>query len=306
MSSPLLIIGSVAIDTIRTHNAAFSDQLGGSATFAALAARHWAEPLLLSAIGEDFPPALLQKISQSGISTAHLTRDPKGKSFRWTGVYDATLGTRETIGFEMGVMSTAKLNPPAILSQVRFAMMATYDPDRQLEIINLLPSHTFIATDTIHAWIKFGRDALTRLYRQTHLITLNEEELTEYTGSSNRAEGVRQLFELGASYVIIKRGAEGSILYTRDGQSLSVPAFATTARDTTGAGDSYLGTLMATLNRYGRVDIDTLSEGMRLGSAVASRTVEAFGVDSLISATLPEIQARASRLKAEVLNGVNA
>ena len=298
--NPLLIVGSVAIDNIRTPHGSASDQLGGSATFAALSARFWGQPLILSAIGLDFPQSLLSELKQGGLNLNDLTLDKQGKSFRWEGVYDETLGTRQTIGLELGVMATATLQAPIGLQNVRVAMMGTYHPVRQLELLAKLPAGVFVATDTIAAYIKYERAALTELYKKSTLITLNDEELCEYTCCEDLGKGVEHLFGLGAEYVIIKHGQKGSHLYTAAGDKVEVGAYQTQAKDTTGAGDSYLGALLAVVNAKGKPTLQTLAEGMRFGSAVASLTVEAFGVDRLLPARWDEVNARAESLRSSM------
>ncbi len=294
--NPLLIVGSVAIDTIRTPQGTASDQLGGSATFAGLVARHWVEPVLLSAIGGDFPEALLRRMEAASLNLSDLTREENAKSFRWEGLYDEGLGLRETTGLELGVMATAKLRTPD-LSSIRFCMMGNYHPARELEVLEKLPEGCFIGTDTIEAWIKFEREALTGLFRRSSLICIDTDELAKFTEEPDELVGVEKLFELGARWAVIKYGAHGSSLYGSQGERFRCGAYKTQARDTTGAGDTFLATILAHLAATGRADFETLQEGMKLGAAAASITVEAFGVDSLIKANKEDIERRATLLE---------
>ena len=299
MSSPsLLIIGSVAIDNIRTPKGAATDQLGGSATFAALAAKHWSSPLILSAIGADFPAALLQRLQNAGLDLSRLTRDA-GKSFRWEGVYNEDLGTRETIGIDLGVMESAKLMVPD-LSTIRFAMMATYAPARELEAIERLPKDTFIATDTIAVYINIPelRKSLDALVKRSALVCFDETELKDFAQTKDEAQAVKAIFAKGPRFVIAKYGKRGSRLYSHDGQTAAWGIFDNVPKDTTGAGDTFLGTIMAHLAAVGKADFKTILEGMKLGTAAASITTEAFGVEDLIKSTKAEIERRASGVSA--------
>lgn len=300
MSHTLLLCGSVAIDTIHTPEGTASHQLGGSASFAALAMRHWMTPVLLSAIGGDLPEDLYNKLEKAGIDLRHLTVDKGAKSFRWAGAYDEGLGTRKTVAVELGVMGTHVLHAPD-LSHIRWAMMGNYNPLRQLELLPKLPKDCFISVDTIHGWIEHQREGLTNLFRAATLITIDRDELLEFTGAKDEAQGVKQLFSMGPKWVIIKYGAAGSRLYAQDGRSGMVGIYKTVAKDTTGAGDTYLGTIMAHLATTGKVDMETLLAGMRLGAAAASITVEAFGVDALIKADRKEIERRAKAIAQPVL-----
>jgi len=298
MSSQLLIIGSVAVDTVRTPNADASDQLGGSASFAALAARNFGPICLMSAIGPDFPQELIDRLQASRIPTQNLTRTTEGKTFRWEGIYHEDLGTRESVGFELGVMATARLDLPNCLGDVRYAMMGCYDPARQMEVVAQLTPGCFIATDTIAGYITDPKHkrTLTDLYRHSSLITLDQTELKLYANTDDETQAVESIFASCpfTQYVIVKYGAEGSQLYHKDGQRRRVGVFATSPKDTTGAGDTFLGTLMAHMAATDQTDIDTVEEGMRLGAAAASITIEAFGVDALEKASLGDIQQRQS------------
>jgi len=298
-TSPLLIIGSIAIDTIRTPGGTASDQLGGSASFAGLTARHWTTPILLSAIGADFPSLLLERLEESGLDLQYLTRD-HGKSFRWEGVYDETLGTRTTIGIDLGVMNSARLQSPD-LSNVRFAMMATYAPTRELEILPSLPKGCFIAVDTIAVYINVPelRVELEKLVRHATLLCIDQTELRDFTGVADEAAAVKEIFSIGPRWVIIKYGKKGSRLYAPGPRekTASLGIYENEPKDTTGAGDTFLAAVMAHLAHIGKADFKTILEGMRLGTAAASVTTEAFGVDKLIKTPREEIERRARKVR---------
>jgi len=211
MSHNLLLTGPVAIDTIYTPKGSASDQLGGSVSFAALAARHWREPVILSAVGGDFPEDLRQILLRAGLELKHLTVDMHAKTFRWAGKYDAGLGTRETVGVELGVMSTHTLHAPE-LSHVKYAMMGNYHPARQLELLPKLPKDCFVAMDTIHAWITYERENLTTLAHACHLITIDKDELLQWAQIDNEAAAVKKLLSWGPKWIIITYGVDGSRL----------------------------------------------------------------------------------------------
>lgn len=295
MSHQLLIVGSVAIDTIHTPQGHAHHQLGGSATFAALAARHWTNPLILSAIGGDYPHDLYQKLETAGLDLRHLTVDKNAKSFRWAGAYDEGLGTRQTVGIELGVMATHTLHMPQ-MPAVRAVMMATYNPARQLEMIAKLPQGAFLACDTIQVYIQHQHQDLMQLMRACQLVCIDHVELLEMMQVGSEAAAVKKLLSWGPRWAIIKYGANGSRLYGAKGENVHVGIYKTHAKDTTGAGDTYLGTVMAHVAHTGQSDLDTLVRGMKMGAAAASVTVEAFGVDALITADLKEIERRAQRL----------
>ena len=296
MSHTLLIVGSLGIDTIYTPAGSASHQLGGSATFAALAARHWTAPLILSAIGGDFPNDLMSILEREKLETKHLTVDPHAKSFRWAGRYDEGLGTRETVGVELGVMGTHTLHSPD-MPKIKWVMMGNYNPLKQIELLTKLPAGCFISCDTIHGWIHHQHEDVLNLFRACTLISIDRDELLEAMKVGDEAVAVKKLLAMGPKWAIIKYGAQGSRLYASDGRSSAMGVYKTHTKDTTGAGDTYLGTIMAHLASVGRADFDTILHGMRLGAAAASITVEAFGIDSLVKATRPEIEKRAQQVK---------
>lgn len=295
-----MIIGSVAVDTVRTPTQAASDQLGGSASFASLVAKEYCDTMLLSAIGPDFPASLIERLQANNIATDKLTRTTEGKTFRWEGIYNEDLGTRESVGFELGVMATATIETPENIGEINYAMMGCYDPAREMEVVNKLAEDCFIATDTIEGYITSPdyHKALGELYSKTSLITVDENELKLYTNKTDETEAVQAIFEQSAKvrYVIVKYGANGSQLYAKDGQTRRVGIFTTSPKDTTGAGDTFLGAIMAHLCATQKTDIDTVAEGMRLGAAAASITIEAFGIDALEKATKIDIETRAQKL----------
>lgn len=292
---PLLIIGSVAIDTIRTPHGNASDQLGGSATFAALTAKHWCGPVIVSAIGGDFPVELLTRLERAGLDLSTLTRDAKGKSFRWTGVYSESLGTRETIGLELGVMESAKLRVPENISDIRFAIISTYAPSRELEVLPLLHKDCFVALDTIAVYINVPelRVQLDKIVKRADLLCIDQTELKQFTGLDDEAAAVKKIFSLGPRWAVIKYGKRGSRLYAPDGRTATLGIYDNVPKDTTGAGDTFLAGIMAHVASAGKVEFETLLEGMRLGTAAASITTEAFGIEEIIKATKEEIERRA-------------
>lgn len=299
MSQSLLLVGSIGIDTLHTPQGSASHQLGGSATFAALAIRHWTRCPILAAIGGDFPEDLYHRLEHAGINLSHLTKDIHAKSFRWEGQYDEGLGTRKTVGIELGVMGTHRLHVPD-LSHIKFAMMGNYHPLRELEVIEKLPAGCFICVDTIHGWINHEHANVQKLFSRATMPAIDKAELLELTKTADEMDGVKTLFSWGAQWVIVKYGAQGSRLYSPDGRQQQVGIYDTPVKDTTGAGDTYLGTIMAHLNDKGRADFETIVEGMRLGSAAASITVEAFGVEAIIRATRAQIEERAQKIKEAV------
>ena len=294
----LLIAGSVAIDTIRNSSGSATDQLGGSATFAALAAKHWCDVVLLSAIGDDYPHVLEEKLLGAGLNLRDLTRVKGGKSFRWEGVYKENLGTRETIGIDLGVMATATLNTPRNINNFSFAMMATYAPEKELEVVSKLSPKCFIATDTIAIYINTPalKASLDKLVQKSSLICFDNNEIAAYSGLPDEESAVKKVFSVGPKWVIVKHGKLGSILYSQDGQSARLGIFDNIPIETTGAGDTFLGSVMAHLASTGRVNFENILEGMKLGTAASSITVEAFGVDALIGASREEISRRAKNI----------
>lgn len=295
-SSSLLVVGSVALDSIRTPVGEVVDALGGSASYFGLAAAHYAPIRLVAVAGTDFPAAHLDLYRARTLDTAGLEQ-VEGKTFRWSGVYHENMNERDTLRTDLNVFEGFHPRIPASYLDSGCVFLANIDPRLQLEVLEQMARPRLVALDTMNFWITSKRAELVEVLSQVDLFLLNDAEARQLTEQSNllrAAEGIRMM---GPSVVVIKRGDHGSLTRTERGW-FSLPAVPVEElRDPTGAGDSFAGGLLGYLASVGgRLDEGHVRLGLAHGAAVASFTVEDFGVDGLLRATPEGIQARVRRL----------
>ena len=292
----ILVVGSVALDTITTARGTCPNQLGGSATFFSLAARRWTDVRIVAAVGRDFPTRLLTILRHPRVDLSGLAVLP-GTTFRWEGRYSEDFSSRQTTGLSLGVFAAFKPTIPRALRRSSSVFLANIDPHLQDLVLSQVAQPRLIAVDTIDHWIRHEREALIRLLRKSDLVFLNEEEarlLTQHR--SHRAMGA-WLRALGPSIVIIKQGWYGAVGWI--GRAMVwVPAYPVDeTRDPTGAGDSFAGGVLGVLDAARRINEHVLRQAMLYGSVIGSFCVEGIGVSALARLTHPRFQTRLKNLK---------
>jgi cytidine kinase len=306
---PLIVTGTISIDTLVTTDAHREQVLGGSATYFAAAASFFTPVRLVAAVGDDFPPAYLATLqSFKPIDTRGLEQRKGSKSFRWGGKYHKNMNSRETMFTDLGIMAEQPPTIPEAFRDSRFVFLANTHPALQMGMIDQLPHRAITVADTMDLWINTARDALLVLLRRVGGLVLNYDEAELLTGRTNAVTAGRAILEMGPKFVIIKKGEHGALLVHREGMC-ALPAFpAETVIDPTGAGDSFAGGLMGWLasqpNAYsgpsGVPTLDTLRRAMAFGTVTASFTIEAFGPDRLTTLTRAEIDKRYNEYAAMV------
>lgn len=294
---PVLVVGSVALDRVRTPAGQHDEQLGGSASYFGLAASSYAPVRMVAVVGEDFPDRYVGLFRRRGIDLAGL-QTAAGRTFRWEGVYHEDMNSRTTLKTELNVFEDFHPELPTAYLDTPCIFLANIHPDLQLEVLDQLEAPRLVVLDTMNYWIASAREALLRVLRRVHVFLLNDEEARQLTGAENvlkAAEGIRMM---GPSVVVIKRGEHGALARTEQGW-FALPAFPLDSpQDPTGAGDAFAGGLVGVLARSG----GTLEEpwirlGLAHGSAVASHAVEQFSVDGLLEATPEAVALRVRRLR---------
>ncbi len=292
----VLVVGSVAIDDIRTPNGEAKGVLGGSASYFSLAAAHLAPVRIVAVVGEDFPQPYLDLLRDRDIVVDGVERLP-GKSFFWSGSYGEEFKVATTHETRLGVFE--HFNP--VLSEAdretAYLFLANIDPDLQLRVLDQVRGPKLVVLDTMNFWIASKLDALDQVLRRVDVALLNDEELVMLTGSTQLVPASRRILEAGPSAVVVKKGEHGAFLRTRD-DYFSLPAYpAETVRDPTGAGDSFAGGFLGHLCRIGRTDGEALRTAVAHGIAMASFTVEDFSVQRLLSIRPNEIGERIAALR---------
>jgi len=287
----VLVVGSVALDTLETPHGRADNALGGSATHFALAASRFAPVRLVGVVGKDFPREHIemlkgQKIDVSGLEIAD------GKTFRWHGRFVGDMSRAETVSVELNVLATFQPKVPAAFASTPFVLLGNASPEVQLSVLNQLKEPKFVMLDTMNLWISTQRAALLTLLPRVDAVCINFEEALQLAETTSGAKAVRKILDLGAKMLIMKRGEHGATLATRDGQFTS-PSFPTDrVVDPTGAGDSFAGGTLGYLAQAGG-EKDAIRKAIIYGSVMGSFAVEEFGTRRIQTVTREEIETRA-------------
>jgi len=293
-AASVLVVGSVAIDTIETPHGKAENVLGGSATHFALAARPFAPVRLVGVVGRDFPREHVERLRSLGIDISGL-EEADGPTFRWHGRFTGDMGRAETVSVRLGVFESFRPKVPAALASSPYVLLGNASPRTQGAVLDQLRGSRFVMLDTMNLWIENEREALLGLLPRVDAVCVNFEEALQLAREPNAARAIRRLRELGARAVVVKRGEHGATLAAGDFQ-FSVPAFPTErVVDPTGAGDSFAGGLLGYLARSGR-DAPSLRRALLYGTVMGSFAVEGFGTSRLQEVTAAEVEERAGQL----------
>ena len=292
----LLVVGSVALDTIETPFGVANDALGGSATFFSAAASLFCKVQLVGVVGDDYPVEDLDFLSQRGVDLAGLEQD-KGESFRWSGVYSYDLNSRETRDTRLGVFADFKPRIPDNFRDAEWVFLGNIDPELQNDVLNQVTKPKLVACDTMNYWINGKREELLKLLERVDLLLVNDTEARELSGDHNLLRAARWIHRQGPSIVIVKKGEHGAILFTKDFVFFAPGYPLEEVFDPTGAGDAFAGGFMGYLARAGSASPTELRRAMIYGSALGSFAVEKFSVDRLRELTSDEIQERVASFR---------
>lgn len=287
----LVVVGSIGLDTVATPWEQRAEILGGSVSFACAGASFFSSVGMVGVVGEDFPEGCMQVYRGFGVDLQGLQRVP-GRTFRWSGVYDADMNNRRTLLTELNVFASFQPELPAAYRHAPYVFLANIAPDLQLHVLSQVESPKFVAADTMDLWINTAREQLLKVIASVDLLTLNDSEARLLSGEHNLVKAARKIMGWGPDYLIIKKGEHGAMLFSAEGVAV-VPAFPLeSVLDPTGAGDTFAGGFMGALTEAGSVNPSTLRRAMAYGSVVASFGVEAFSLDRLQGLTRAEIDGR--------------
>jgi sugar/nucleoside kinase (ribokinase family) len=293
--SDVLVVGSVALDTLETPYGKSEDTLGGSATHFSLAASPFAKVRLVAVVGRDFPAQHVELLRSKGVDTAGLEVAQDGLTFRWHGRFQGDMSRAETVSVHLNVLATFNPKVPAAFASTPYVLLGNSSPDVQKAVLAQLKGPKFVMLDTMNLWIDTARQGVLDLLPRVNALCVNHEEAQQLAGAKNTAAAIRSLLDLGTRIVIVKRGEHGSTLATREFQ-FSIPAFPTERFvDPTGAGDSFAGGILGYLARSGG-DAAALRRALVYGSVMGSFTVEEFGTGRLQRVTPDEVEERAKAL----------
>jgi len=287
----VLIVGSVAMDTVETPAGKKESMLGGSATYFSMAASHFAPVRLVAVVGQDFPDEYRRlftskRVNIDGLQTA------AGKTFRWSGAYHGAMNEAITHDTQLNVFQGFKPVLPEHYKDTPFVFLGNIDPALQADVLTQVRNPGLVALDTMNFWIEGQRAALLKVLKNVNLLIINEGELQLLSGKINLASGVREIVRMGPESLIVKRGGYGSVLY-HDSEWFFVPGYPEEhVMDPTGAGDSFAGGFTGSLARAGEITSDSVRRAMLYGSVMASFNITDFGPWKLAGLTEEEIDER--------------
>lgn len=290
----ILVVGSVALDTVKTPFGKVHEALGGSATYFSYAASFFAPVRLVGVVGEDFPQEHRALLKQRGVHLDGLEVAP-GRTFRWQGHYEYDLNEAHTLATELNVFETFQPKIPPAYQTSEFVFLANINPELQLNVLAQVKQPRLIACDTMNLWIKTKREPLLALLKQVHILILNDGEARQLTQQSSLIRAGKLLLQWGPQVVVIKKGEHGVLLFTPD-DFFAAPAFPLEeVSDPTGAGDCFAGGFFGALARDQHeqpLARTALRQAVIFGNVMASFNVERFSLERLTSLTLDEIYTR--------------
>jgi sugar/nucleoside kinase (ribokinase family) len=291
----VLIVGSIALDDIKTQLAEHKNLLGGSASYGAVSASNFSPVSLVGIVGEDFPKEHVDLFRNRQIDLAGLQIVP-GKTFRWSGEYMWDMNTRETRSVELNVFETFTPALPEGYRQTPIVLLANIAPDLQHHVLDQVSQPRFVIADTMDLWINIAKDSLTRLIGRVDMLILNDGEARQFTGETSLIKAGKKIREMGPAYVAIKKGEHGCLLFGPEAEFFSCPAFPLEdIHDPTGAGDTFAGGLAGYLAANcgtGEVTFEALKKAVVYGSVLASFNVEAFSLERLKTVDSAQIESR--------------
>jgi len=292
MNNEILIVGSLALDTVETPFGRVEDALGGAGLYAATAASLLAPVHLVAVIGDDFPQSALDELSERDVALEGVQCIEGGRSFRWSGRYEYDMNTAETLDTQLNVF--ADFNPllPEPARHCNYVFLANILPSLQLKVLDQVQQPRLTICDTMNFWIEQARDELLEVVRRVDVATMNDAELRQLTGEPNLAKAATEVLRMGPRYLVIKKGEYGASLIWEDGH-FALPCYPLpTVVDPTGAGDSFAGGFIGFLAWAGEISEQQLRQALAIGTVTASACVEDFSINALRELTIGDLYSR--------------
>ena len=278
MADPI-IIGTVALDSIETPFGKVRDVLGGSATYASLAASFFSKPGILSIIGKDFPKENIKFLNKRGIDTSGISLGDK--TFRWQGFYEFDMNEAKTLRTELNALESYKVNVPEHYKDAKYIFLANIDPELQLQVIKNIKNPELIVMDTMNFWIEHKKGHLLKTIKKADILVLNDGEARQLFGTPNLVKAANKALKMVSKAVIIKKGEHGALLFT-DKKHFSAPGYPLeNIKDPTGCGDTFGGAFIGYIAKTKDADEKNLRKAIVYGSILASYNAEGFGPERL-------------------------
>ena len=295
-ANTVLVVGSVALDSVETPFGRADDVLGGSGTFFSSAASHFTPVQLVGVVGDDYPIEKLEALRERGVDISGVER-AAGTSFRWRGRYRHDLNSAETLETHLGVFSHFRPKIPEAFRRAPFVFLANIDPRLQLQVLEQVEKPRLVACDTMNFWIESRRPELVELLGHVDLITLNDGEARQLTGLTNLVQAARWILDKGPKHVLIKKGEHGAFMFTHDSVFFAPAYPLESVFDPTGAGDSFAGGFIGSLAANGDLSDRAMRRAVVVGSAMGSFAVEKFSNTRLLEITRADIDARVQEFR---------
>ncbi len=287
----LLVVGSVALDSLETPFGRREDVLGGSASYFSACASFYGPTRMVAVVGEDFPEEHVRFFRSRGVDVAGLVRRP-GRTFRWKGRYEFDLNTAHTLDTQLNVFAEFRPELPEHYRDSEFVFLGNIDPDLQRAVLDQVRGPRFVACDTMNFWISSKRQSLLETLRRVDLLFVNDAEARQLAEEHNVVKAARRILSFGPKAVVVKRGEYGALFFSGEEVFAACAVPLASVFDPTGAGDSFAGGFMGYLARNGGLDHAAMRRAIVLGSVLASFTVERFSLDRLRSLEPAEILSR--------------
>jgi sugar/nucleoside kinase (ribokinase family) len=290
----VLIVGSIALDDVKTPVEERFDLLGGSASYASVAAGYFSPVNLVAIVGEDFPADHWNFLQDRGINLEGVQRAP-GKTFRWSGEYMWDMNTRETRSCALNVFETFSPTLPDHFKSCDYVLLANIAPSLQLQVLDQMEKPKFVIADTMDLWINIAQPELLDLLKRVDMLILNDSEARELTKETSLIKAGKKIQGFGPRIVAVKKGEHGCLLFGENGDFFSCPAYPLEdIHDPTGAGDTFAGGLTGYLASRGNHDVSfkALKTAVVVGSVLASYNVEAFSLERMRSVEQKDILSR--------------
>ena len=292
----VLVVGSVALDSVETPFGKATDVLGGSATFFAASASLLAPVQVVGVVGDDYPLEKLDPLRRREVDFSGLEQ-AEGRSFRWRGRYRHDLNTAETLETHLGVFSSFRPKIPDAFRRAPFVFLGNIDPRLQLDVLKQVERPKLVACDTMNFWIESRRPDLIELLKHVDLITLNDAEARQLSEHNNLLKASRWILDRGPKHVIIKKGEHGAFMFTSK-TVFFAPAYPLEdVFDPTGAGDSFAGGFMGYLARTGDLSEESMRRAVVYGSAMGSFAVEKFSIERLLELDHRQLRGRVTEFR---------
>lgn len=287
----LVVVGSVAFDSVKTPFGEVDEVLGGSATYFSTAASYFTDVSMVAVVGSDFPEKHLKFLKSRKIDIEGIEKT-EGQTFRWKGEYGYELNEAHTLDTRLNVFQSFKPVLPESYRDKKVVFLANIDPDLQRDVLEQVRNPDIVACDTMNFWIEGKKDSLLKTLKLVDILLINDGEARELSGEPNLVKAAGVIHTYGPKTLIIKRGEYGALMF-RDNKIFAAPAFPLEAvYDPTGAGDCFAGGFMGYLSNTMNFEESNIRKAIIFGSVMASYNVEAFSLDKIKSLDYSEIEAR--------------